>query len=253
MEKGKNKKAIILCILGIVVICLCILLLSNQSLLLNNPINIGSGDETKKLTDEEMNALYQKIAIFNDHSLDNYGYFYRSKEDLTEKNMDNRVKLVLAFNNLSKDANLDEEINYTEEEMENSLKEVLGDNATFEGEDFMFNCHYVDYDSGNFHYPKNSIGCGDVFYGFLSEVVSKEQKKDQVIIKEKYLYYEIDPSTLEAKVYSTYPEGEERYPFAIVTDYHTLMIDSYLDGLNTITYTFTKNDDGTYYLSKVTY
>lgn len=157
------------------------------------------------VTNEQVVTLYNKISNTKSKDYDNYYYM---QDKLLVENMDNKFRLLLAFNHITST-----EDTRTNEEMQNAYADLFG-NLEYKAEAFDSNCREYTYDEKTLLYAPSSKastcpngGCNSK----KEEIISAYQYADRIEITTAVAFM----NTCELKYYKDYKysnvvlEGQE--------------------------------------------
>lgn len=266
MEKKKNGWGPFIIILCVLIILGCIYIIYKQREEINRqkeeegktqniePVEEKKEEETEgALTEEQVNALYEQIKVF-DHPLDDeFGYYYQVN-DIKTKDFPNKVKLVLTYKNLIKNEDLTKSFSRTKQEVTNKMKEIFGPNIAYQDESFQINCQMVEFNVDKYNFRSESLGCGGDSRAIKTKLVSHKQENGTLILQEKYMAVNRidDPEgRLDRQCFGIYKDFDDTNYLSYVCtsggEELNIDINEYLDQLNTMEYIFVKDSDHYYF------
>lgn len=161
-------------------------------------------EEKLDVKSDEIQLLMNQIVIEN--PCDNLLNYYEDKQIVLASNIDNDLKLVTAFNRLSRDRG---EINtFTEEELTSTAKLIWGENIKLQHNSFLVisKAVYYEYNDGVYT-KKDKLGssCGGVLMSILlKQLTSAVKVGDRLIIEEVYMYLYANEDTNESYILKDY-------------------------------------------------
>ncbi len=267
MEKKKNGWVPFIIILCVLIILGCIYIIYKQREEINRQKeeegktqNIENVEEKKEeeesevaLTEEQVNALYEQIKVFDHPFDDEFGYYYQVN-DIKTKDFPNKVKLVLTYKNLIKNEDLTKSFSRTKQEVTNKMKEIFGPNIAYQDENFLIHCHPVSFDIDTYTYNAQAPGCGGDAQSIDTKLVSHKQENGTLILQEKYMAVNRidDPEgRLDRQCFGIYKDFDDTNYLSYVCtsggEELNIDINEYLDQLNTMEYIFVKDSDHYYF------
>ncbi|MBR5227624.1 MAG: hypothetical protein IKV94_03205 [Clostridia bacterium] len=209
-----------------------------------------------KTDDNLVIKLYNYILKLN---INGEKQVYQSQK-VTNKNVDNEIKLLTIFENLElSDAQkvktdepavrVDADGNaykyvYSKELVMNKAKEIFGEDVTLVHKGFFIgNSNKVVYSDGQYSSYMLSTGSGPVAWeNSYHEIVKAEKDNDNIYIYDKYLHV---VRNNENNTYNIYSSSDR---IGLIAEGVSLdKINSYKNEAKTYKHTFTKNKDGNYY------
>ena len=124
VQNENNKKyviilAIILFIFGIVKIISMTQSKKKMNTKKSQDSNVSEEVDNETKEDQSKALTYFKnVNIFQDNTIDEYGYFY-NEDSITKDTMKSKVKIIVALYNLTKNLNNSNPINFTKQEVSN--------------------------------------------------------------------------------------------------------------------------------------
>lgn len=221
-------------------------------------------NESSKLTVEEMNALYESTQTLSHYFTRNNFYFYGIEGKVKASEISDDVKVILAIGaimreekniNIGKEDIKDENLIFSKEKIREKVRLLFGKNVTFNDIETAIQCRMLTYDQNNYYLSK-VIGCGGLMHSLYTKVISMAEQNNIVTIDVKYMFL----SFINNESVELYEEVEiENNVFKNIDFKKSLgilpmetkvSIDDYLSVLNTLRYTFVK-EDGHYILESV--
>ncbi len=153
-----------------------------------------------------------------------YAYFYNLKKGyMTGDDIDNKLKLCIAFFNLNKD--LKDEDHISKAQIDESMMKVFG-NTKYIPENFYFGGVSYEYDSLNQEFNRRVFGGGGTFSTTLTGIYKVEEYSDRYVAYSKYLYTR---STQVLRDENGEYAGEEMWLYSYPSFYDGYYVDRYYD------------------------
>ena len=235
----------------------------------DNEISNVSKEEVLWLNDTLVQNLYNMVIFPGDDILGNW-YFYEN-EKVTLDNISNDTKLYMAYTQLNKndieykEDNLHGTKSFDINQFEIGMKNVFGNNITYEKNDFMpemCDCEYK-YNADQQKYICEIGGCGGPGESYVDRKLYNAVKiSDEIILYEKFAFININEIIFsnsdpkydgpKAGIYKDTKSKNAIKTWIKDVDYFynnkpNYNFDDYIDQMSMVKYTFKKGDDNSYH------
>ncbi len=241
MGKTMNKRKIVVGILSLLIIILCVL--GVYSVI---KFSTNKKYENLKVTDSEV----QKLFLLTRKSMDaplffgtNYENIYYKNDNVIMSEVDQDLKMILAFETLDNDNMyiLEGANTFDANVLKDQYVSIFGSDADYQDHTFKYSCpNEIVYNQNANIYQVSQI-CSFIYdTSYENKIVEARRYDDRIEIFEKVIFY-------------TYEDGKKVYYNDIdLTDkYVKDSVNFDKDKLNKYKYTFKKADDGKYYFESV--
>ncbi len=235
-------------------------------------------NEKTKLSEQEIQDLYEQFIVLEEPYSSNFGYFYKIDKKLQSKDFTDEVKIILSINKLLKEkyhTNLStvasnsekysNKISFSKEEITKTVKELFGENVSYKDVlKIMVVCASFEF-KNNAYILNTGSGCGGPIPEIDRKITQTNEENDKLIVKEKYMFknlydYNNKEKKIENRIYKNILKDGSFSNNDFIDSYFydknyvlakDISIDHYLNKLNTLQYNFVKNKVGKYYLESV--
>ncbi len=195
----------------------------------NTIVNDKKVVSSKEDYDYLLNLVNVKLPIDNTNSLYLYNNNYK------EKDINDSIRLTMAFNSVNKDE-------FTKEELINAYIKTFGSSDNYKDASFDYECKHFKYDNSNDSYILTSNDCSiESSKEIVENIISTDVKKDKIIMTTVVGIYDNSNKSLY-----NYKNIYEPVASNVGSNFD---IKKYQNKLNSYKYTFKIEDDKYYFYS----
>ena len=198
-------------------------------------------DQSKALT------YFKNVNIFQDNTIDEYGYFY-NEDSITKDTMKSKVKIIVALYNLTKNLNNSNPINFTKQEVSNKI-ETIFENSEYTDESVKVNC--MNFTFENDMYKGTPISCNqNTNEKIVTKMISTKEEDNKVTIEEKFALLSKEDNKI--RLYRSLKKDKNNLIDILkIKNFDEFLIDNYQSSLYTYRWVLNKVDNNHYTFNKV--